>query len=115
MNPQYEEIGRAFAEHYYNIFQTNREQLFTLYQDDSMLTFEGTPVQGQADIAKKFQALSFRSIQINCTAIDCQPRPDGTIFVAVIGQIQVSQPCPQQCSNPLHLSVLDTCERAPFM
>lgn len=36
------------------------------------------------------QRLSFQSIQVNCTAIDCQPRADGTIFVFVIGQIQVS-------------------------
>eukprot|EP00043_Microstomoeca_roanoka_P019127 m.211796 g.211796 ORF g.211796 m.211796 type:complete len:126 (+) comp16942_c5_seq1:1017-1394(+) len=88
MNPQFQEIGQAFAEHYYSVFQSDREQLYTLYQDDSLLSFEGSQIQGQAAIAEKFKTLSFQSIQFSCTAIDCQPRTDGTIFVFVIGQIQ---------------------------
>ena len=65
MNPQYEEIGQAFVEHYYNLFQTSRDQLASLYQDDSMMTFEGSPVQGQAAIAEKFQVCSCNTNETN--------------------------------------------------
>eukprot|EP00961_Rhodomonas_salina_P185381 2502825-Rhodomonas_salina.1 len=36
----FEEVGKAFVAHYYNIFDTNRANLQGLYQDVSMLTFE---------------------------------------------------------------------------
>ena len=37
-----QEVGRAFVQHYYNIFDSNRAGLQLLYQDVSMLTFEVT-------------------------------------------------------------------------
>lgn len=62
MNPQFQEIGQAFVEHYYNLFQSDKTQLCTLYQDDSLLTFEGAQQQGQAAIAEKFRARKTSSI-----------------------------------------------------
>lgn len=35
---------QAFADHYYNTFDTNRAGLGSLYQDQSLLTFEGQQV-----------------------------------------------------------------------
>lgn len=37
--------SQAFAEHYYNTFDTNRAGLAPLYQEQSMLTFEGGKVR----------------------------------------------------------------------
>ena len=39
-NAQFNEIGPAFINHYYQQFDTNRTALQSLYQDASMLTFE---------------------------------------------------------------------------
>ena len=44
LNPQYEQIGKAFTEQYYNIFdnaatRANLQQLYNLEQ--SLLSFEG--------------------------------------------------------------------------
>ena len=37
---------QAFTDHYYNLFDTNRSALAGLYQDQSLLTFEGVRFQG---------------------------------------------------------------------
>jgi hypothetical protein len=37
---------QAFTDHYYNLFDTNRSALAGLYQDQSLLTFEGERFQG---------------------------------------------------------------------
>lgn len=38
--PNIDDIGKAFAVHYYTLFDTDRSLLATLYQDESMMTFE---------------------------------------------------------------------------
>lgn len=38
-------VSEAFVNHYYNTFDTNRAGLASLYQDTSMLTFEGQQFQ----------------------------------------------------------------------
>lgn len=55
MNPQYEQIGKAFVEHYYQMFQTNRAALVSLYQADSLMSFEGGQAQGAAAIGAKHE------------------------------------------------------------
>ena len=37
----FQNVGGQFVQHYYNVFDTQREQLGDLYTEDSMLTFEG--------------------------------------------------------------------------
>ena len=36
MEPQYEQVGKAFIQHYYQAFDTNRAALADLYQGESM-------------------------------------------------------------------------------
>jgi hypothetical protein len=36
MEPQYEQVGKAFIQHYYQAFDTNRAALADLYQNESM-------------------------------------------------------------------------------
>ncbi|KAF2292903.1 hypothetical protein GH714_029722 [Hevea brasiliensis] len=38
-------VAKAFVEHYYTTFDANRAGLANLYQDGSMLTFEGQKIQ----------------------------------------------------------------------
>ncbi|URE12645.1 Nuclear transport factor 2 (NTF2) domain [Musa troglodytarum] len=46
-------VAKAFVEHYYRTFDGNRAALGGLYQDASMLTFEGDKIQGTAAIVAK--------------------------------------------------------------
>lgn len=65
MNPEFEQIGKAFVGAYYQLFQTDRSQLVSFYQEDSLMTYEGSQAQGLAGIAEKFsvggQELTMRS------------------------------------------------------
>jgi hypothetical protein len=46
-------IAKAFVGHYYTTFDSNRANLVSLYQDNSMLTFEGERFMGREAILKK--------------------------------------------------------------
>uniref|UniRef100_A0A914R7V3 NTF2 domain-containing protein n=1 Tax=Parascaris equorum TaxID=6256 RepID=A0A914R7V3_PAREQ len=63
-NPNFEEIGNAFVQHYYTKFDV-------------------------PDDGYDLQSLTFKVIQRAITKTDCQPLPDGSILVAVIGQLKV--------------------------
>jgi hypothetical protein len=47
------EIGKAFAEHYYQTFDSQRVNLQTLYTDQSLLTFENEQFMGMQAIMTK--------------------------------------------------------------
>ena len=53
-----DEIATAFIPHYYNLFDTNREGLVSLFRNESQLTFEGDgPKTGAPAIMEKLRAL----------------------------------------------------------
>ena len=81
---------QAFVGHFYNVFDTNRPALANLYQDHSMMTFEGTKLQGAAAIVGKLTSLSFQRCQHQAKTIDAQPTTGGGILVFVSGDIVVS-------------------------
>lgn len=56
----HDQIAQAFVPHYYNIFDSNRSQLETLYRPESMLTWEGQPFQGVGPIIEKIVSLPFQ-------------------------------------------------------
>uniref|UniRef100_A0A915M4Y0 NTF2 domain-containing protein n=1 Tax=Meloidogyne javanica TaxID=6303 RepID=A0A915M4Y0_MELJA len=68
-NTNFDQVGQAFIAHYYSKFDVpdvaaRTAGLTDLYDADlSFMTFEGTPT-------------------------DCQPLPDGSILVTVIGQLK---------------------------
>ncbi|KAL9246019.1 hypothetical protein vseg_019603 [Gypsophila vaccaria] len=89
MDPQ--QVAKAFVEHYYTTFDTNRANLGTLYQDTSMLTFEGQPHMGAQNIVGKLTSLPFDQCKHLVSTTDCQPSgPPGALLVFVSGQLQVS-------------------------
>jgi hypothetical protein len=85
-----ESVGKAFLQYYYQLFETNRAGLATLYQDASMLTFEGQKFQGPQAIVGKLGQLPFNQCKINADTMDFQPSVSGGVMVFVTGKIIVS-------------------------
>jgi Nuclear transport factor 2 (NTF2) domain len=84
-------VAKAFVEHYYRTFDTNRAALSGLYQDGSMLTFEGNKIQGAQAIAAKLVSLPFEQCAHAISTVDCQPSgPQGGMLVFVSGQLQLA-------------------------
>lgn len=90
MEEQVEMVGRAFVDHYYHLFDTDRTSLALLYQPTSMLTFEGQKIQGKDDIAAKLTQLPFEKCHHVISTIDSQPSSfAGGILVFVSGSLQL--------------------------
>eukprot|EP00727_Mastigamoeba_balamuthi_P005724 m51a1_g1771 putative nuclear transport factor 2-like (123) ;mRNA; r:316174-317052 len=53
----FEALGKAFVQHYYNAFGSNRASLASLYRPESMLTFENDRVMGAQNIVAKLSSL----------------------------------------------------------
>jgi hypothetical protein len=86
----FEEVGSAFVQHYYNIFDTNRAGLQNLYQEMSMMTFEGEKIQGSQAITQKLVSLPFQSVKHEIVTVDSQPSASGGVLVFVCGNLKVS-------------------------
>ncbi|THG11672.1 hypothetical protein TEA_005919 [Camellia sinensis var. sinensis] len=84
-------VAKAFVEHYYSTFDANRAGLANLYQESSMLTFEGQKIQGSQNIVAKLTSLPFQQCQHSITTVDCQPSgPAGGMLVFVSGNLQLA-------------------------
>ena len=84
-------VAKAFVEHYYSTFDANRANLVGLYQDSSMLTFEGQKFQGAQQIVGKLASLPFEQCKHNISTVDCQPSgPGGGMVVFVSGNLQLA-------------------------
>ncbi|KAK9090098.1 hypothetical protein Sjap_023275 [Stephania japonica] len=83
-------LAKAFVEHYYTTFDANRANLASLYQEQSMLTFEGQKIQGAPNIVSKLTSLPFQQCQHSVSTVDCQPSgPSGGMLVFVSGNLQL--------------------------
>lgn len=82
-------VGKAFLQYYYQLFESNRAGLGNLYQDGSMLTFEGQKFQGPQAIMAKLGQLPFTQCKISADTMDFQPSVSGGIMVFVTGKIIV--------------------------
>lgn len=88
MEEQVETVGRAFVNHYYNLFDNDRSSLANLYQPDSMLSFEGQKIVGVDDISNKLNNLPFDHSKHVVSTIDSQPSSfAGGIVVFVSGSL----------------------------
>ncbi|KAF5180832.1 Nuclear transport factor [Thalictrum thalictroides] len=84
-------LAKAFVEHYYTTFDSNRNGLANLYQEGSMLSFEGQKIQGAQGIVAKLTSLPFQQCQHSITTVDCQPSgPAGGMLVFVSGNLQLA-------------------------
>ncbi|KAK9173237.1 Nuclear transport factor 2 (NTF2) domain protein [Cryptosporidium meleagridis] len=103
LNPQFDQIGKQFVQHYYQTFQTNRPALGGLYGPQSMLTWEDTQFQGQANIVNKFNSLNFQRVQFEITRVDCQPSPNNGSIVFVTGDVRIDDGQPLKFSQVFNL------------
>ncbi|KAL1808831.1 hypothetical protein DCAR_0728355 [Daucus carota subsp. sativus] len=84
-------VAKAFVEHYYSTFDNNRSNLGNLYQEASMLTFEGQKIQGSVNIVAKLTSLPFQQCKHSISTVDCQPSgPAGGMLVFVSGNLQLA-------------------------
>ncbi|MFQ6629603.1 hypothetical protein Gotur_006626 [Gossypium turneri] len=83
-------VAKAFVEHYYSTFDANRAGLANLYQEGSMLTFEGQKIQGSQSIVAKLTSLPFQQCKHNITTVDYQPSGSGGMLVFVSGNLQLA-------------------------
>ncbi|XP_044048822.1 nuclear transport factor 2 [Siniperca chuatsi] len=86
--PLWEQIGSSFVQHYYQMFDSDRAQLGSIYIDASCLTWEGQQFQGKRAIVEKLTSLPFTKIGHSITAQDHQPTPDCCILSMVVGQLK---------------------------
>ncbi|XP_072959219.1 nuclear transport factor 2B-like [Typha angustifolia] len=98
-------VAKAFVEHYYRTFDANRAGLAGLYQDGSMLTFEGQKLQGPQAIVGKLTSLPFDQCLHSISTVDCQPSgPQGGMLVFVSGSLALAgEHHPLKFSQMFHL------------
>ncbi|XP_057430550.1 nuclear transport factor 2B-like [Lotus japonicus] len=84
-------LAKAFVEHYYSTFDSNRAALANLYQEGSMLSFEGQKIQGSSNIVAKLTSLPFQQCHHSITTVDCQPSgATSAMLVFVSGNLQLA-------------------------
>ncbi|KAE8730125.1 Nuclear transport factor 2 [Hibiscus syriacus] len=83
-------VAKAFVEHYYSAFDANRAGLANLYQEGSMLTFEGQKIQGSQNIVATLTSIPFQQCKHNITTVDCQSSGFGCMLVFVSGNLQLA-------------------------
>ncbi|XVF85294.1 hypothetical protein PTKIN_Ptkin17bG0106100 [Pterospermum kingtungense] len=83
-------VAKAFVEHYYRTFDADRTGLSNLYQEGSMLTFEGQKILGHQNILAKLAGLPFQQCLHNISTVDCQPSGGGGMLVFVSGNLQLA-------------------------
>ncbi|KAH9978498.1 hypothetical protein BJV74DRAFT_946916 [Russula compacta] len=99
-------VAQQFTNFYYRAFDENRATLQPLYRESSMLTFEGTPIQGVRGIIEKLTSLPFQKVQHKVTTLDAQPSSPNiaSLIVSVTGLLVVDDsPNPLQFSQVFHL------------
>ncbi|KAJ7946254.1 Nuclear transport factor 2 [Quillaja saponaria] len=90
MEEQLELVGKDFVNHYYHLFDTDRASMSSLYQPNSMLTFEGQNIIGVDEITSKLNQLPFDQCRHAISTIDSQPSSSaGGIVVFVSGSLQL--------------------------
>ncbi|XP_046842468.1 nuclear transport factor 2-like [Xenia sp. Carnegie-2017] len=99
MNENFEQIGKAFIDQFYKLFDGNREGLRPFYRDDSLLTFEGAQMQGVNAILEKLKSLPFQTVQHVVTTGDCHPTIDYGVLVHVVGQLKTDNDPPHSFSQ----------------
>ncbi|KAF8810108.1 nuclear transport factor 2 [Phlegmacium glaucopus] len=94
-------IAKQFVDFYYATFASDRTNLHPLYRPDSMLTFEGTQIQGAEAIIEKLKSLPFEKVEHKVTTLDAQPSSTtvASLLVSVTGMLVVDG-----SENPLNFS-----------
>lgn len=83
-------VAKAFVDYYYTTFDTNRAGLASVYQESSVLSFEGQKYQGTQSISGKLTGLPFQQCKHQINTVDCQPSgAAGGMLVFVSGNLSL--------------------------
>ena len=87
-----EQTTTAFIQQYYTWFDdpAQRHQLSNLYNDTSLMTFEGKQINGFDKIMEMFGSLPLQKVIRVISNVDCQSMSDGRIIANVAGQLQTN-------------------------
>ncbi|KAH7927063.1 nuclear transport factor 2 [Leucogyrophana mollusca] len=99
-------IAKQFTDFYYATFDSKRDALQSLYRPHSMLTWEGSPIQGDTAISTKLVELPFAKVVHKVTTLDAQPSSPSvaSLLVIVTGLLLVDDsPNPLQFSQVFQL------------
>mmetsp|Transcript_1839 Transcript_1839/g.4788 ORF Transcript_1839/g.4788 Transcript_1839/m.4788 type:complete len:126 (+) Transcript_1839:95-472(+) len=97
-SPNPEEVAKAFTNHYYQTFDSNPDNLAGLFNERSMMTFEGTQRLGGPAIMAQIK--TFGKVTHTAKTIDIQPSTDSnSICIFVTGSIVIGDG-----GNPVHYS-----------
>ncbi|KAF4321579.1 hypothetical protein JM18_003662 [Phytophthora kernoviae] len=97
-----EDVAKAFVQHYYTTFDTNRAGLASLYQDVSNMSWEGQMSTGQQAIVAKLQALP--AVRHEYPTIDIQPSTSGNAMIIFVqGKLQIEENPPIQFTQVFQL------------
>lgn len=96
VNP--DEVGKAFATHFYNLFDNNRPAMTSLFQDQSMITFEGKQFLGGAAAVQHLMSLG-TNVKHQPQQVFAQPTFNGALLLLVIGNIYIDSPNPVRFSD----------------
>ncbi|KEG05341.1 nuclear transport factor 2 [Trypanosoma grayi] len=83
----FQEVGSGFVRQYYELFAKSRGQLAGVYRPNSLMTWVGEQIQGDANIMARFAGLGFNEAQFKPEDIDCHPSLSGGVLVVVNGEV----------------------------
>jgi ketosteroid isomerase-like protein len=93
------QIAKAFTDHFYATYSSNRQGLAALYAEQAFMTFEGDIKQGQQQIMQKLTSLPFQQVKFQIQNIDAHPSVSGGVIVFCVGQLLTEGE-----TNPLRFS-----------
>jgi len=82
-------VARAFCDHYYALFDNNRQELVNLYTDDSMVSFEDKKAKGAQNIVQTL--MTFPPVKHVPQTVEVQPCPPNGLLVFVSGDLKIDQ------------------------
>uniref|UniRef100_A0A8C9GHK2 NTF2 domain-containing protein n=1 Tax=Piliocolobus tephrosceles TaxID=591936 RepID=A0A8C9GHK2_9PRIM len=102
LNPQFEMIGKQFVNHYFQLFNTGRNELASLYKDVSMMSFENDQCKGTNQILERLNKLP-QTVIHKCLSLDIQPTHNNGILILVCGDIVIEENKPLKFVRTFHL------------
>ena len=97
----FQNVGENFVKHFYSTYNQPREQLMSLFSDQSMLSFEGEQFLGQEQIYGKLSSFGQLTHKIN--SMDLQPTVGEGIIAFVSGELSIEGGQPMMFTEVFHL------------
>ena len=85
----FDEIGKGFTGQYYATMQSDRSQCAGIYRPNSLMTYNGTQLQGTDDIMQHLTGLGIDGIVYQVQDTDCHPTSTGGVLAVVNGELKL--------------------------